>query len=284
MPKADPAKHREHVSHVEHRPVFVEVFVGDIVQVSLHELVNELGRQWLVVEDGDIGLAHLGDDRQRLADTGDAVALSPPGKVLQQRANREQARPAGHAVVGHLDDAVGLQVPADDFEHAPPQFRADPAEHAVERDEVKLRQVGGHLREVGAEHPHVAQERGGDLPLDLPGVHGHEVDAGEAALRVRRRERQERAAEAAAELQEIEALADRRRPDALQRGDIPHPGRGHERVVTGEVGDVGDVAGGGRRCRVHGRGSSKNWRARGCCSTGEVGRAVSAWRKSRPRG
>ena len=83
VPKADAAKHRQHVGHVEYRPVFVEVFMSDIVQVSLHELVDELGRQWLVVKDGDVGLAHLGDDRQRLADTGDAVALSPPGKVLQ---------------------------------------------------------------------------------------------------------------------------------------------------------------------------------------------------------
>ena len=156
VPKADAAKHRQHVGHLEHRPVFVEVFMGDIVQVSLHELVDELGRQWLVVKDGDVGLAHLGDDRQRLADAGDAVALGLPGKMLQQRADGEQARPAGHAVVGHLDDAVGLQVPTDDLEHALTQFWADPAEHAVERDEVELRQVGGHLCEVGAEHPHVA--------------------------------------------------------------------------------------------------------------------------------
>ena len=156
VPKADAAKHREHVGHMEHRPVFVEVFVGHIVQVSLHELVDELGRQWLVVKDGDVGLAHLGDDRQRLADAGDAVALSHPGKVLQQRADGEQARPAGHAVVGHLGDAVWLQVPTDDLEHALTQFGTDPAEHAVERDEVELRQVGGHLCEVGAEHPHVA--------------------------------------------------------------------------------------------------------------------------------
>ena len=108
MPEADPAKHREHVGHVKHRPVLVEVFVGDIVQVGLHEPVDELGRQRLVVEDGNVSLPHLGDDCQCLADTGDAVALSLSGKMSQQRANREQARPAGHAVVGHLDDAVGL--------------------------------------------------------------------------------------------------------------------------------------------------------------------------------
>ena len=110
-------------------------------------------------------------------DAGDTVALGLSGKVPQQRPDGEQARPTGHAVVGHLDHAVGLQVLADDLEHTPPQLRAHPTEHAVEGDEVERRQIGRHVCEVSAEHPDVLQGRGGDLPLDLPGVHRHEVDA-----------------------------------------------------------------------------------------------------------
>jgi hypothetical protein len=284
VPEADRAEHCEHLRRVEHRPVFVEVFVGHGVGVGLREPIDELGCQRLIVEDGNVGLPHLGDDRQGLADAGDAVALGPPGEVPQQRADGEQARPAGHAVVSHLDDAVRLEVPADDLEHACPQFRADPAEHPVQRDEVERRQIGGHLREVGTQHPHVAQARGGDLPRDVVGVHGHEVDAGEAPLRVRRRERQERAAEAAAEFQEIEALPDRGRPNALQRCDISHAGRGHEGVVARQVGDIGDVAGGRGGWGRHGRGFSEICRTGRCCSTEAVRPAEPAWRKGRTRG
>lgn len=79
----------------------------------------------------------------------------------------------------------------------------------------------------------------------------------ETTLRIRRRERQERAAEATAEFQKIKTLPDRGWPDALQRRDISHPGRGHEGIVAWQVGDIGDVAGGGRGRRGHGRGSSE---------------------------
>ena len=50
VPEADPVEHREHLGHVEHRPVFVEVFMGHVVRVGLYQPVDELGRERLVVD------------------------------------------------------------------------------------------------------------------------------------------------------------------------------------------------------------------------------------------
>ena len=223
--------------------------IADVLAFHLRELRQRRGRL------REAGRAILRQSLQPLpgaARPGQAVAGDVRGAGLEHAPQRQQLRPAGHGVVADHDQAAGLEAGGQEGVDLLACRLRHPTVHAVQHDEVELRQVLlEHLREAARQQEGVAEARFATQPLGVRDVRRVQVAGMEAAARMRRRQGERGDAAAAAQVAPGELAVQARRRISVDGGDVGQPGRRQVGVEVAGVLDVGQIAWVGRgRCRL----------------------------------
>ena len=170
--------------------------------------------------------------------------IAGPGRadLDQQLAQRRLYRPARQAVVAEIDEAAGLEAPADDPANRLPHRRAHPTVDPVQDDEIERRQVPGRERLEGdLVERDVARADGRGVASRLLDVRRVELAGVELPLRKGGGVGDQRGAAGAAELQIREAPIEADRTGAANGGHVVQPGRRQLEEEPVRIGRVRDV-------------------------------------------
>ncbi len=237
---------RRHVGKLRQLGMLSQVFVRQIDAVHAEHGAKMMRRDRVDGEIARIGLPQLGDqierERELLLRAAGIAALD----LAHEVADRRQRRPARHAIVGDIDQAVGPQPPPEDRDHRLLAGAADPAQNAVQHDDVDV--IVAALRRRGLEACFRNHEIGkaglGDQAAGVRHMGAADVATFEGHIRVCGREQRQAKTLAEAELEHPPRPQRQARRASGAQGRESHVARRGLRIEAGRVADVSDgVAG-----------------------------------------